>query len=111
MAPMMMPMSGGLFPGMNGPWTASQFAGWTFPQQFGGDMRAGGMQNGTWGQAAMQGMATNDNNNNAFANQQRSTLGQKPPNSEESAYFRQPVNPHRHQGRRNIPRPADYREI
>ena len=33
------------------------------------------------------------------------------PNPEENAYFRAPVNPHRHQNRRNIPRPTDYREI
>ena len=41
--------------------------------------------------------------------------GFKPPNqnnqnAEESAYFRQPVNPNRH-GKRNVPRPTDYREI
>ena len=40
-----------------------------------------------------------------FANQQRST------NDEDSAYFRKPVNPHRHQTRRNVQRPMDYREI
>ena len=33
------------------------------------------------------------------------------PNPEETAYFRAPVNPHRHQSRRNAPRPTDYREI
>lgn len=32
-------------------------------------------------------------------------------NEEDGAYFRKPVNPHRHQARRNINRPADYREI
>ena len=47
-------------------------------------------------------------NNNNFTNQQRNASR---PNAEDSAYFRQPVNPHRHQGRRNVPRPTDYREI
>lgn len=39
------------------------------------------------------------------------TFNASRPNPEESAYFRAPVNPHRHQHRRNIPRPTDYREI
>ena len=43
-----------------------------------------------------------------FQNQQRTS---NRPNAEDSAYFRQPVNPQRHQGRRNVPRPTDYREI
>ena len=44
-----------------------------------------------------------------FPNQQRNHFhGQ---NDEDSAYFRKPVNPHRHQGRRNVNRPADYREV
>ena len=64
-------------------------------------------------------MGTNFNNTNGanlgggrgagnFQNQQRTS---NRPNAEDSAYFRQPVNPHRHQGRRNVPRPTDYREI
>ena len=46
-----------------------------------------------------------------FANQQRTTFSSHQPNQEESPYFRMPVNPHRHQGRRNVSRPTDYREI
>ncbi|MCJ1395140.1 hypothetical protein MMC18_008021 [Xylographa bjoerkii] len=46
-----------------------------------------------------------------FTNQQRTAFSNNRPGAEESAYFRQPVNPHRHQGRRNMQRPADYREI
>ena len=47
-----------------------------------------------------------------FANQQRSSLGTTSgTNDEDGAYFRKPVNPHRHQGRRNVNRPTDYREI
>ena len=39
------------------------------------------------------------------------TFNASRPNPEENAYFRTPVNPHRHQTRRNAPRPTDYREI
>ena len=46
-----------------------------------------------------------------FANQQRTTFSAPSNNDEDSAYFRKPVNPHRHQGRRNVQRPTDYREI
>ena len=41
-------------------------------------------------------------------NQQRNNFSSRP-SAEDSAYFRQPVNPHRHQNRR--PRPTDYHEI
>ena len=46
-----------------------------------------------------------------FANQQRTIFGTSSVNDEDSAYFRKPVNPHRHQARRNVQRPTDYREI
>lgn len=46
-----------------------------------------------------------------FANQQRTSFGATTNNEEDSAYFRKPVNPHRHQARRNFNRPTDYREI
>lgn len=46
-----------------------------------------------------------------FPNQQRNHFNGQNANDEDSAYFRKPVNPHRHQGRRNFNRPADYREI
>lgn len=49
--------------------------------------------------------------NGQFSNQQRTTFSSTKPNEEDSAYFRKPVNPHRHQNRRNVSRPADYREI
>ncbi|MCJ1352378.1 MAG: hypothetical protein MMC33_002362 [Icmadophila ericetorum] len=51
------------------------------------------------------------NHNGQFSNQQRTTFSSTKPNEEDSAYFRKPVNPHRHQNRRNVNRPADYREI
>ena len=44
------------------------------------------------------------------ANQQPQANGSIASPGEESAYFRQPVNPHR-QGRRNMQRPTDFREI
>lgn len=47
----------------------------------------------------------------SFANQQRTTFSTPTTNEEDSAYFRKPVNPHRHQARRNTQRPTDYREI
>ena len=47
----------------------------------------------------------------SFANQQRTTFSAPMTNEEDSAYFRKPVNPHRHQARRNVQRPTDYREI
>ena len=50
-------------------------------------------------------------NNNQFSNQQRSSFGEHVQNDEDNAYFRQPVNPHRHQGRQRRARPSDYREL
>ena len=69
-------------------------------------------QNGQFQQAqSVNGMGRGrDQGYGKFANQQRNSLGSRP-NAEDSAYFRQPVNPHRHQSRRNVPRPTDYREI
>ena len=46
-----------------------------------------------------------------FSNQQQTAFSGQALNEEDSAYFRKPVNPHRHQGRRNVNRPTDYREI
>lgn len=46
-----------------------------------------------------------------FPNQQKTIFSEPLPNEEDSAYFRQPVNPHRHQGRQRRARPQDYREL
>lgn len=46
-----------------------------------------------------------------FANQQRTSLCIQSSDADEGAYFRKPVNPYRHQGRRNTNRPMDYREV
>ena len=80
-------------------------------------MPRGGTSGGVGGMGMMNGMNNNfthhsSTNTNSFVNQQRTTFSSNQPNNQEdSAYFRQPVNPHRHQGRRNMTRPADYREI
>lgn len=79
----------------------------------------GAMPNGNYGQQNpyMQinnnGMGMNQHNRGMgnFSNQQRNTFRASTVNEEDSAYFRMPVNPHRHQARRNVNRPTDYREI
>lgn len=78
--------------------------------------------NGRYGQTNMQvpmsnsymgmaGMGASRQGMGAFANQQRTSFSTPVPNEEDSAYFRKPVNPHRHLARRNANRPTDYREI
>ncbi|CAI7568205.1 unnamed protein product [Penicillium pancosmium] len=46
-----------------------------------------------------------------FSNQQRTSFGGPYSHQEDSAYFRQPVNPQRHQARNRRVRPSDYREL
>ncbi|KAI9732847.1 MAG: hypothetical protein M1834_003785 [Cirrosporium novae-zelandiae] len=47
-----------------------------------------------------------------FPNQQRTVFSDPfPKREEDNAYFRQPVNPHRHQNRQKRVRPSDYREL
>ena len=46
-----------------------------------------------------------------FSNQQKTIFAEPLPNEEDNAYFRKPVNPHRHQGRQRRARPSDYREL
>ncbi|KAJ5455814.1 RING finger protein [Penicillium daleae] len=48
---------------------------------------------------------------NNFANQQRTTFSGPYSREEDSPYFRQPVNPQRHQARNRRVRPSDYREL
>ena len=115
MNPMMMP---NVFPvaGIGNQWNNMNGM---YPQQnsgmySGGNFLMNGMPNGP--------MPTGNNYNagngmgfsggrGTFTNQQRTAFSNNQPGAEDSAYFRQPVNPHRHQGRRNMQRPADYREI
>ena len=80
------------------------------PQQ--GMMPNSFQQQGFQGQSLSgngRGMRQNPTRGNA--NQAYRTFNASRPNPEESAYFRPPVNPHRHQNKRNVPRPTDYREI
>ena len=74
--------------------------------------------NGINGASGMNGINGRNNNGRTpitpqpFTNQQRTSFSNGPShNNEDSPYFRQPVNPNRHQGRRNGNRPASYREI
>ncbi|KAI3011916.1 hypothetical protein CBS147346_831 [Aspergillus niger] len=46
-----------------------------------------------------------------FSNQQRTTFSTPFAREEDTAYFRQPVNPQRHQARHRRIRPSDYREL
>lgn len=46
-----------------------------------------------------------------FSNQQRTSFGGPYSREEDSPYFRQPVNPQRHQARHRRVRPSDYREL
>ena len=48
---------------------------------------------------------------NSFANQQRTAFSGPYSREEDSPYFRQPVNPQRHQARNRRVRPSDYREL
>lgn len=66
-----------------------------------------GMQNGIGRGNHMQsgmGGANNQQKNGVFPNQQ-------PAAGEDDAYFRKPVNPHRHQGRMRRARPSDYTQL
>ena len=122
MNPMMMISNNPFMNGMSN-WGNVGFTG--FPQfdgVYSGNFQNGMMPNLGYGQPnspmsrgaggmGMNGTNTFNQGTNAFVNQQRTTFSSKQPSQEDSAYFRQPVNPHRHQGRRNMSRPADYREI
>ncbi|OKL55734.1 hypothetical protein UA08_09112 [Talaromyces atroroseus] len=48
---------------------------------------------------------------NSFSNQQRNNYKAAGARDDDSPYFRQPVNPHRHQARQRRIRPSDYREL
>lgn len=63
------------------------------------------------GASGMNGISSNGQGRGQFPNQQRNHFNEQNTNDEDSAYFRKPVNPHRHQDRRNFNRPTDYREI
>ncbi|KAL8942107.1 MAG: hypothetical protein Q9211_001546 [Gyalolechia sp. 1 TL-2023] len=120
--PMMMmnPMMAATNTNWNAMWNGA------FPQQqfaMAGGGYPNGMSNGHFGTHSTQipvsngfagsnGMNVNHGSGRGnFSNQQRNHFAGSRANEEDSAYFRKPVNPHRHQARRNINRPTDYREI
>ena len=110
----------------NGPFLGNDWNnvwGASFPQQS-TNMAGVGFQNstmpgGSYNQynsmgnnfMSMNNVGMNGQGMGSFANQQRTTFSAPATNEEDSAYFRKPVNPHRHQARRNVQRPTDYREI
>ncbi|KFZ07354.1 hypothetical protein V501_06540 [Pseudogymnoascus sp. VKM F-4519 (FW-2642)] len=95
------PMNGG-FPGMN----------MNMPNMNGpyGGGYGGGMGNGGGGynnsRPNMPSVQPGE-----FPNQQKTVFAGNLPNEEDNAYFRNPVNPHRHQGRQKRSRPSDFREL
>ncbi|KAI9740850.1 MAG: hypothetical protein M1818_004455 [Claussenomyces sp. TS43310] len=97
------PMNGG-FPNMNGMGMG--------PGMYNNGMGLGGNMgiNGSVGMPA--GMVNGGAGNiTGFPNQQKTVFAAPLPNEEDNAYFRKPVNPHRHQGRQRRARPSDYREL
>lgn len=67
--------------------------------------------NGLGGSSMNMNMNGRGGAGNGFQNQHRTVFAEPLPNEEDNAYFRKPVNPHRHQGRTRRARPSDYREL
>ncbi|OHE94145.1 MPE1 protein [Colletotrichum orchidophilum] len=88
------PMNGGGFPDMGG--------NNAYGNNFGGNMNGMNHMNGMNGGMNGGGMG-------GYNQQQRHNFTQ--PSNDEDAYFRRPVNPHRHQNRQKRVRPSDYREL
>lgn len=65
-----------------------------------------------WGMNGMgqQGQMQNGKSG-VFPNQQRTVFSEPFPNEEDNAYFRKPVNPHRHQNRNRRNRAPDYTQL
>lgn len=106
----------GMNPAMMNPMMMQPGFGMGFPNQqrnmYGG---SGMMPNAGYGQQGWQqgwnanGMSMQNGMGN-FPNQMRA--GTNTPNAnDDDAYFRKPVNPHRHQGRQRRQRSVDYREM
>lgn len=87
------PMFNGMMPMMNGGMNPNMGGG-----HMGRGMNGGGMNNNNFQQR-------NQNFNQGY-NQFNQNAG-----PEDDAYFRKPVNPHRHQNRQKRVRPSDYREL
>jgi protein MPE1 len=97
------PMNGG-FLGMNMPGMNVSYGG-----GYGGVMGStgGGFNNGNTSRPNIPSVIQPGE----FPNQQKTVFAATLPNEEDNAYFRNPVNPHRHQGRQKRTRPSDYREL
>jgi protein MPE1 len=94
---------------MNGNYGQNQYQNQNFQPKSKPNTQVSGLEGVPTGPRAMtQGVPTGPKVANQFANQQR-YQGRE----EDNAYMRQPVNPHRHQGKgkRGRPREADYREL
>ena len=108
------PMMGMPMMGMNG-FGGAPMNGMNNNMYGGGAGGYGGMGNmGMMGNNMGGGQQTNGGGagpTGGFSNQQKTIFAEPLPNEEDNAYFRKPVNPHRHQGRQRRARPSDYREL
>lgn len=79
----------------------------------GGGGMAGGMINGvpSHGLGVAQGRDMNDGVNLRHRQHNNFNMNFGQPVGDDDAYFRKPVNPHRHQNRQRRIRPSDYREL
>jgi protein MPE1 len=101
----------------NSSWASSWEAG--VSQQSCTNAAGAGVRNADYGQRHYYGpmghgfinTVSSNQVSGGFSNQERTAISTQNLNEEDSAYFRKPVNPHRHQARRNVNRPTDYREI
>lgn len=108
---MMNPMMAGAFPNFGGMMGGNMSGG--FPGGMGMGNNGGGHMNGDANRNG-GGLPNNmhvGNGNGRFQNQQRTVFSEPLANEEDNAYFRQPVNPHRHQGKQRRARPSDWREV
>lgn len=110
----MMPMGGQMMNPMMG---MNNFGGYPnmnnmnmFPMQGGYGGMGMNMPNGNMGMQNMNG-GMNGVGAVGFPNQQKTVFADPLPSEEDNAYFRKPVNPHRHQGRMRRVRPSDYTEL
>lgn len=99
------PMMGGFssFNGMMGNMPGGGFQGGMGMGNNGGHMNVNATKGG--------GLSNMAGNGGRFQNQQRTVFSEPLGNEEDNAYFRQPVNPHRHQGKQRRARPSDWREV
>ncbi|KID91233.1 retinoblastoma-binding protein [Metarhizium guizhouense ARSEF 977] len=109
-------MGGGF--GMNGGWDMSGMNGMNGMGGMSGMNGMGGMggmggMNGMNSMNAMNGMGGNMGNMGGMGGFQNGgqNFGQQNNQADEDAYFRKPVNPHRHQNKQRRIRPSDYREL